>query len=133
MSRTYYKVLYILKGYYVSRKIVYNGNEYPCEFGFTLDLISGKWKGLVLWYLQDGTLRYGEIRKKLGKITQKMLTQTLRELEADKLITRKVYPVVPPKVEYTLTKRGLKLIPIFEQLIKWGSEVATIEGTIVEE
>jgi len=117
----------------VSHKILYNGKEYPCEFGFTLDLISGKWKGLVLWYLQDGTLRYGEIRKKLGKITQKMLTQTLRELESDKLISRKVYPVVPPKVEYTLTDRGAKLIPIFVQLIEWGSEVATIEGTIIED
>ena len=83
----------------MSNKILYNEKEYPCEFSFTLDLISGKWKGLILWYLQDGTLRYGEIRKKLGKITQKMLTQTLRELEADKLFTRKVSPVVPPKVE----------------------------------
>jgi len=125
-------VVYILKGYYVSSRIKYNGKEYPCEFGFTLDLISGKWKGLVLWYLQDGTLRYGEIRKKLGKITQKMLTQTLRELERDKLIRRKVYPVVPPKVEYTITERGSKLIPIFEQLIEWGYEVATIEGAIIE-
>lgn len=116
----------------MSYTITYNGKEYPCGFSFTLDLISGKWKGLVLWYLQDGTLRYGEIRKKLGKITQKMLTQTLRELERDKLIDRKVYPVVPPKVEYTLTQRGVKLIPIFKELIKWGSEVAMIEGEIVE-
>jgi len=117
----------------MSKKILYNDKEYDCAFGFTLDLISGKWKGLVLWYLQDGTLRYGEIRKKLGKITQKMLTQTLRGLEKDKLISRKVYPVVPPKVEYTITERGSKLIPIFEQLIEWGHEVATIEGTIIEE
>lgn len=117
----------------MSHKILYNGKEFPCEFSFTLDLISGKWKGLILWYLQDGTLRYGEIRKKLGKITQKMLTQTLRELERDKLISRKVYPVVPPKVEYTITDRGTKLIPIFEQLIEWGFEVATLEGTIVED
>jgi DNA-binding HxlR family transcriptional regulator len=58
---------------------------------------------------------------------------TLRELEDDKLISRKVYPVVPPKVEYTITDRGAKLIPIFEQLIEWGFEVATLEGTIVEE
>ncbi|WP_331774585.1 winged helix-turn-helix transcriptional regulator [Sulfurospirillum sp. 1612] len=116
----------------MSNTIIYRDKEYPCEFGFTLDLISGKWKGLILWYLQDGTLRYGALRKKLGNITQKMLTQTLRELERDKLISRKVYPIVPPKVEYTLTERGLKLIPIFKQLIQWGHEVGTIEGVIVD-
>lgn len=112
-------------------KIICDGKEYNCAFEYTLELISGKWKGLILWHLQDGTLRYGEIRKNLGNITQKMLTQTLRALEEDKLISRKVYPVVPPKVEYTITPRGLKLIPIFEQLIEWGSEVATTEGATV--
>jgi DNA-binding HxlR family transcriptional regulator len=114
-------------------KILCNSKEYACGFELTLDLISGKWKGMVLWYLQDGTLRYGELRKKLGHITQKMLTQTLRELEKDKLITRKVYPVVPPKVEYTITTRGLKLIPIFVQLREWGDEVAAIDGEIIVE
>ena len=108
-------------------KIVYNQKEYGCGFTLTLELISGKWKGLVLWHLQDKTLRYGELRKQLGKITQKMLTQTLRALESDKLITRKVYPVVPPKVEYTISKRGLKLIPIFEELRQWGNDVASNE------
>jgi len=113
--------------------IVCDGKEYNCAFEYTLELISGKWKGLILWHLQNGTLRYGEIRKHLGKITQKMLTQTLRALENDKLISRKVYPVVPPKVEYTITDRGMKLIPIFEQLIIWGTEVATSEGAVIEE
>lgn len=75
----------------------------------------------------------GEIKKALGKITQKMLTQTLRDLEKNKLISRKVYPVVPPKVEYTITERGLKLIPIFVSLIEWGHEVATIEGAVFED
>lgn len=113
-------------------KIICDGKEYNCAFEYTLELISGKWKGLILWHLQDGTLRYGEIKKHLGKITQKMLTQTLRALEDDKLITRKVYPVVPPKVEYTITDRGMKLIPIFQQLITWGSDVANNEGAIVK-
>lgn len=113
-------------------KIIYEGKEHLCAFDFTLELISGKWKGMILWHLRNGTLRYGEAKKLLGHITQKMLTQTLRELEKDKLITREIYPVVPPKVEYTITPRGLKLIPIFEQLIVWGNEVAMIEGTIVE-
>jgi len=113
-------------------KITCKGKEYNCAFEYTLALISGKWKGLILWHLQNKTLRYGELRKTLGNITQKMLTQTLRTLEEDQLITRKVYPIVPPKVEYTITKRGLKLIPIFEQLIDWGTEVAALEGVVIE-
>jgi len=108
-----------------------DGQEFICEFDYTLSLIGGKWKGLILWHLQFGTKRYNEIRKELGKITQKMLTQTLRSLEEDKLITRKVYPVVPPKVEYTITERGAKLIPIFHQLIEWGNEVAKDEDAII--
>lgn len=114
-------------------RIIHKNKEYQCAFEFSLEMISGKWKGLILWHLREKTLRYGEIRKSLGKITQKMLTQTLRELEKDKLITRKVYPVVPPKVEYTITKRGLKLIPIFIELIHWGNETAKEEGAIFQE
>ncbi len=113
-------------------KIIYDDKEYACSFEFTLYLVSGKWKGLVLWYLRDETLRYGELKKILGKITQKMLTQTLRELEKNQLITRKVYPVVPPKVEYTITKNGKKLIPIFEQLQAWGDEVGMQIGEVVK-
>lgn len=110
------------------RKIVVREKEYNCEFEFTLDMISGKWKGLILWYLKDGTLRYGELKKELGNITQKMLTQTLRELETTGLVTRKVYPVVPPKVEYTMTERGAKLVPIFVELIEWGREAIAEDG-----
>lgn len=111
-------------------KVIYNEKVYNCSFEFALDTVSGKWKGLILWYLKDGTLRYGEIKKILGKITQKMLTQTLRELERDSLITRKVYPVVPPKVEYTITQNGKKLIPIFEMLVEWGDDVGSQIGEV---
>lgn len=116
----------------MGNKILYDGKEYGCGFELTLNMISGKWKGLILWHLKDETLRYGEIRKTLGKITQKMLTTSLRELEKYKLITRKVYPVVPPKVEYSITKRGLKLIPIFVELRDWGYETASIDGEVLE-
>ena len=95
-------------------------------------MVSGKWRGLILWYLKDETLRYGEIRKKLDGITQKMLTQTLRDLEKHQLITRKVYPVVPPKVEYTITKYGKGLIPIFEEMLAWGDEVGAEIGEVME-
>ena len=104
-------------------KVIFDNKEYMCSFEFALNLVSGKWKGLILWHLSSGTLRYGELKKLLGKITQKMLTQTLRELEKNSLITRKVYPVVPPKVEYTITENGKKLIPIFKMLHKWGNEM----------
>ena len=113
-------------------KIKYDGKIYACSFEFALDMVSGKWRGLVLWYLSKGTLRYGEIRKKLGNITQKMLTQTLRDLEKHQLITRKVYAVVPPKVEYTITENGQKLIPIFEELLKWGDDVGAEMGEVLE-
>ncbi len=109
----------------------YEGKEYACSFAFALDMVSGKWKALILWHLRDETLRYGEIRKKIDGITQKMLTQTLRDLEKYQLITRKVYPVVPPKVEYTITKHGKGLIPIFEQMLAWGDEVGMQIGEAV--
>jgi len=113
-------------------KIIYDEKEYTCSFEFALYLVSGKWKGLILWHLQEGTLRYGEIKKIFPKITQKMLTQTLRELEKHGLITRKVYPVVPPKVEYTITENGKKLIPIFELLQAWGDDVGAQIGEAME-
>ena len=113
-------------------KIKYDGKEYPCSFGFALDMVSGKWKGLILWHLKDETLRYNEIRKKIDGITQKMLTQTLRDLEKHQLITRKVYAVVPPKVEYTITEHGQKLIPIFEMMLEWGNDVGSQLGEVLE-
>ncbi|WP_428738786.1 winged helix-turn-helix transcriptional regulator [Sulfurimonas sp.] len=113
-------------------KVKYEEKEYECAFSFAIDLINGKWKGIILWYLKDGTLRYGELRRHLGKITQKMLTQTLRELEKDGLIDRKVYPVVPPKVEYTITESGKKLLPIFKSLQEWGEEVGAQIGEVFE-
>ena len=96
---------------------------YICPFEYALEAISGKWKGLVLFYLgRRGTLRYSEIRRELKSITQKMLTQTLRTLEVQGLIDRRVYPVVPPKVEYTLTDKGKSLLPILDSLQAWGEE-----------
>jgi len=97
--------------------------NYECPFEYALDVISGKWRGLVIFYLgREGVLRYSEIRKILPKITQKMLTQTLRFLEAEGILDRKVYPVVPPKVEYRLTEKGKSLLPILDSLQEWGRE-----------
>lgn len=77
----------------------------------------------ILWRLRDKTLRYGELKKDLPHITHKMLSSVLRGLEAEGFITREVYAVVPPKVEYTITKRGLKAIPVIEVIRKYGSDL----------
>lgn len=91
----------------------------PVETG--IELLSGKWKGRILWKLYNQpTMRFGELRQALGVITEKMLTQQLRELESVNLIARKVYREVPPKVEYSLTDFGKSLAPILEGFAAWG-------------
>jgi len=103
--------------------VIYEDKEYACSFELALDMFSGKWKGLILWNLSQGTMRYGQLKKSSGSITQKMLTQTLRELEKFQLVRREVYPVVPPKVEYTLTENGEKMIPILASIQAWGDDM----------
>lgn len=96
-------------------------NFCPVETG--IELLSGKWKGRILWKLyNEKTMRFGELRKALGNITEKMLTAQLRELESVSLINRKVYTEVPPKVEYSLTDFGLSLAPILDKFATWGVE-----------
>jgi len=101
-------------------EVIYQDKIYNCSFELAVEMFGGKWKGLVLWNLNQGTMRYGELRRAIPKITQKMLTQTLRDLEQHKLITRKVYQVIPPKVEYTITDNAKKLIPILQAIQDWG-------------
>jgi DNA-binding HxlR family transcriptional regulator len=86
-----------------------------------LDLIGGKWKMPILWRLGQRTWRYSELKQDLGKATHKMITQHLRELERDGLIARKVYPQVPPKVEYSITDLGRTALPAIEALRAWGT------------
>ena len=92
-----------------------------CPVEATLDLIGGKYKALILWHLSEGTLRFSELRGRIPKATPKMLTQQLRELEAQELIHREVYPVIPPKVEYSLTETGISLLPILVAMRDWGA------------
>lgn len=94
-------------------------NDCPVEA--TLDLIGGKYKALILWRLSNGKLRFSELKKAIANATPKMLTQQLRELEASSLIHREVYPVVPPKVEYSLTETGRSLMPILVAMRDWGA------------
>lgn len=92
----------------------------PCPVTTTLSVIGGKWKLIILYIIRDEKKRFGEIKKIIPSITQKMLTQQLRELESDGIVHRKVYPVVPPKVEYSITKYGQSLMPIVDAMAKWG-------------
>jgi len=91
-------------------------------------MIGGKYKALILWHLVDGTLRFGELRRRIPQATQKMLTQQLRELEEDSLVIRTVYPVVPPKVEYHLSDLGKSIKPILDAMRKWGTDYMEQSG-----
>lgn len=97
------------------------GMEYNCPVNATLELIGGKYKTLILWHLINTTLRFGELKKLIPQATPKMLTQQLRELEEANLIIRTVYPVVPPKVEYTISDLGISIKPILEAMYNWGT------------
>jgi len=91
-------------------------------------MIGGKYKALILWHLAGATLRFGELRGLIPRATPKMLTQQLRELEADNLVIRKVYAVVPPKVEYSLSERGASIRPILEAMYAWGADCLAQRG-----
>ncbi|MCL4270412.1 MAG: helix-turn-helix transcriptional regulator [Anaerolineales bacterium] len=96
--------------------------KYECPVEAVTDLIGGRWKIVILSRLMHGTRRYGEIKHSISNITEKMLIQQLRQLEEDGLIERKQYPEVPPRVEYSLTKKGKTLVPIFQKIGDWGRE-----------
>lgn len=101
--------------------------EYKCHVELTLDIIGGKWKALILWQLKNQVLRFSELKRTLPEITQRMLTQQLRELEEDGMVNRKVYAQVPPKVEYSLTENGESVIPILELMCQWGRKYQGIK------
>jgi len=103
-------------------KKVSDPQESDCHVNKALNIIGGKWKLIILWHLAQSTLRFNELEKRIDGITQKMLAQSLRELEKDGLISRKVYPVVPPKVEYTITAHGLSLREVLKELDNWGEK-----------
>ena len=93
-----------------------------CPVETTLELIGGKYKALILWHLSTGKLRFSELRRLVSSATPKMLTQQLRELESSQLVHREVYPVIPPKVEYSLTETGKSLMPVLVAIRDWGTD-----------
>lgn len=97
-----------------------------CPVETTLMLISDRWKVLIIRDLLDGTKRFGELKRSVGSVSQKVLTSKLRSMEEAGLLTRKVYPEVPPRVEYTLTQTGYSLKPVLDAMVAWGTEYKAI-------
>ncbi len=104
-------------------RFVFRGRSYNNPVELVLAAIGGKWKMPILWRLKDRVWRYAELRRGLGPVSDKVLAQQLRELERDGLVTRTVYPTVPPKVEYALTELGHSAIPAIEMLREWGERL----------
>lgn len=107
---------------------LYKNKRYYNPVEFAMDRIGGTWKMPILWRLKDKVMRYSELKKDIPHITDKMLTTQLRELEEEGFIARKVYPVVPPKVEYAMTEKGHAAIPIIETIRNYGLELIAEAG-----
>ena len=101
--------------------------HWGCPMSTALNVVGGKWKGLILYHLHTGTKRFNELLRLMPDITQRMLTRQLRELEKHGIIERKIYPQIPPKVEYSLSNLGLTLLPVIEALADWGLAYKAIQ------
>ncbi len=113
-------------------KYVLEGRDFHCALDITMSYIGGKWKAVVLWYLRKGKKRFTELKAHIPDITDKMLSLQLKALEKDGIVSRRVYPEVPPRVEYTLTDEGKTLIPAIEAIAKWGREKADKDGKMMK-
>lgn len=111
-------------------RIRMNGQVYHCALDVTMELVGGKWKTIVLWYLRKDKKRFSELRKLIPGITEKMLSMQLRQLEKDGFVSRTVHAEVPPRVEYALTPLGRTLLPLLEEIAKWGRLMGKRFGNI---
>ncbi len=111
-------------------RIRMNGQVYHCALDVTMELVGGKWKTIVLWYLRKDKKRFSELRRSIPGITEKMLSMQLKQLEKDGLVSRKVFAEVPPRVEYTLTAHGRTLLPLLEEIAKWGRMIGKKYGKL---
>ncbi|MBI1933160.1 MAG: helix-turn-helix transcriptional regulator [Ignavibacteriales bacterium] len=120
----------IIKG----KEYVFNveGEIFHCAMDLTMKFIGGKWKTIVLWYLKNKTYRFGELKRQIPDITEKMLSLQLKALEEDGLIKREVFAEVPLRVEYSMTDFGKTLIPILNEISKWGRNLGETKGKIEE-
>lgn len=112
--------------------LMLNGKEYHCAMDVTMHYIGGKWKTVVLWYLRKDKKRFNELKKLIPGITEKMLSLQLKTLETDGIIARKHYAEIPPRVEYYLTDFGKTLIPMLEEIAKWGRMLAEAKGKMID-
>lgn len=108
------------------------GRRYYCPVELAMDVVGGKWKGVILWYLEGNTLRFNELRKRIVTISEKVLIRELRELEKSELVTRKVYAEVPPKVEYALSEFGATLVPLLHAVSEFGLGYAAQFGQVTQ-
>ncbi|MBX2960886.1 MAG: winged helix-turn-helix transcriptional regulator [Cyclobacteriaceae bacterium] len=113
-------------------KFVIHGQDYHCALDVTSSFIGGKWKTVVLWYLRKDKKRFKELKDVIPDITDKMLSLQLRALEEDGLVKRTIFPEVPPRVEYELTKEGRSLVPVLETMAEWGRAKAKKDGKMVK-
>ena len=111
-------------------RIRLNGRLYHCALDVTMELVGGKWKTIVLWYLRKDKKRFSELRKLIPGITEKMLSMQLRQLEQDGFVSRTVYPEVPLRVEYALTPHGRTLLPLLEEIAAWGRMMGKKHDTV---
>lgn len=113
-------------------EIKLNGKIYHCALDVTMEYIGGKWKTIVLWYLRKDTRRFSQLKRQIPDITEKMLSLQLKQLEKDGIINRTVFAEVPPRVEYCLTEEGKTLLPVLEELAKWGRWKSKDKGSLQE-
>lgn len=111
-------------------EFIHNNKVYYTPVEFAMDRIGGTWKMPILWRLKDKIMRFSELKRSMPKITDKMLTTQLRELESYNFVSRKVYPVVPPKVEYSITERGMRSIQIIDTIREYGMSLMKEEGIL---
>lgn len=110
---------------HINEKYSFKGEFFYCPLELAMEVIGGKWKAMLIFHLQHGALRSGDLQRRVRGISSKMFTQIVRELEQSGIIERIVYPVVPPKVEYKLTELGTTVLPIILELSQWGRYVGT--------
>lgn len=101
--------------------------EDKCELVISMRIVGSKWNILIIWHLRDHKLRFTELQKRMYNVNPKTITKHLRELEKNKIIKRVAYPEVPPRVEYSLTERGIALIPILKSIMEWASQYMEVE------
>jgi DNA-binding HxlR family transcriptional regulator len=106
------------------KKFFFHKKEYYCSLELAMEVIGGKWKTMMIYHLRDGAMRSSELQRSLIGISNKMFTQVVRELEHDGIVKRTVYPVVPPKVEYSLTPTGETVVPLIMNMVEWGESMS---------